>query len=453
MENPWSSGDTPTGALPPFEVAKAFALDAVLSQMMKHAGTTCRRILGEDKRSFIARNLTLKGGGRPGRTAVLAAIKKSQEEGWYPGKVLGKRTGRPPVFSARQKASMARVAMDTKRNLIKPTPAGVRAKLPRLCLNPVTQAPASNWTIYKVFHSMCYDEEEDDPWVYMHSPSKDFLSDAMKKNRLVFAERVLERLQAASCWSHVAIDPCITILASSDAQSEDQRVAAMGTRKMMSPKSRFKGPNLRAPATAKTQGRDADKVHWTPVFARGKVSIYVCDADAARRDALLPARLNNGADLAKFVQNVLPGILDDMQQRHGWAHAPRTVVHDKASYFVGPRSQRLAQPFVDALRNAGLRSWLGDADVDLNWFAGRLGDVYLHETVISHIRHGLAHRFPCGAPGETRAQFARRMAKVEAHLNSVDFKVRGGGGMASLARSLRARCVKLAELEGGRLRT
>ena len=70
---------------------------------------------------------------------------------------------------------------------------------------------------------------------------------------------------------------------------------------MMSPKSKYKGANLRAAKTVKSQGCDQDKVHWTPVFARGKVSIYICDADAARRDRKLPARLNDGAELAKFV--------------------------------------------------------------------------------------------------------------------------------------------------------
>ena len=82
---------------------------------------------------------------------------------------------------------MARVAMEAKQELVKPTPAEVRARLPRLCRNPETKAPASDWTIYKIFHTMCYDEDEDDPWVYMHSPSKDFLSDSMKKSRAVCA--------------------------------------------------------------------------------------------------------------------------------------------------------------------------------------------------------------------------------------------------------------------------
>ena len=79
----------------------------------------------------------------------------------------------------------------------------------------------------------------------------------------------------------------------------------------------------------KSQGRDDFKVHWTPVFALGKVYIYVCDGGAAARDATLPARLNEGQELAKFVKNGLPGILQEMKDEHGWNRAPRTIVHDK----------------------------------------------------------------------------------------------------------------------------
>lgn len=84
------------------------------------------------------------------------------------------------MSSRHQKEEMARVAMDTKRKLERPMPARVHAKLPRLSLNPETEAPASDWTIYKIVHHMCYDEREDDPWIYIHFPSKDFLSDDMK---------------------------------------------------------------------------------------------------------------------------------------------------------------------------------------------------------------------------------------------------------------------------------
>jgi len=82
-----------------------------------------------------------------------------------------------------------------------------------------------------------------------------------------------------------------------------------------------------------------------------------------------------------------------------------------------------------------------------------MGDVFPNETLISHIRRGLEQRYPCGRPGETPAQFARRMAKVQAFLNSDEFAAPSGGGLASLARSFRTRCNQLLEQGGGRLRT
>ena len=221
----------------------------------------------------------------------------------------------------------------------------------------------------------------------------------------------------------------------------------------MSPKSRFKGANLRAPQTAKTQGRAEAKVNWTPVIARGKLFIYICDTKKASRDPRLPARLNSGDDIAKFVHHVLPGVLEFMQKEHGWADTPRTVVHDKASYFVAPRSQRLAKPLADALHAAKLKSWLGDGDADCSWLAGRLGDVFPHETLIRHIRGGLEQKFPHWSPGETPAQFAHRMAKVQELINSDDFAAPSGGGLAMLARSMRSRCSRVLEMNGGRLRT
>ena len=75
------------------------------------------------------------------------------------------------------------------------------------------------------------------------------------------------------------------------------------------------------------------------------------------------------------------------------------------------------------------------------------------ETVIAHIRHSLAHRFPFRGTGEMRSHFARRMAQVESYLNSDAFPARDGGGLAALAQDLHGRCAKVAELEGGRLRT
>ena len=196
-----------------------------------------------------------------------------------------------------------------------------------------------------------------------------------------------------------------------------------------------------------------DVFHWTPVFALGKIYVYVCDAEAAARDPTLPTRLNESSELGKFIKNVLPDILTHMSDAHGCGRTPRTIVHDKASYMVAPRSQRLEGPFADALRAAKMKSWVGDADANCSWLAGRLGDLYPHETAISHIRTGLSHRFPRSTPGETRARFANRMEKVVGYMNSKEFTARDGGGLMALSQSLRDRFSRMKELKGERLRT
>ena len=100
---PLSPDNTPKGTLPPFEVAKAYAFEKVLSHMAKCMGKSLWQLIGEDKGDFIAKHLVLKGGGRPSRSSVFKVIKKCGENGWHPGKVTGQRTGRKPTFTQHQK--------------------------------------------------------------------------------------------------------------------------------------------------------------------------------------------------------------------------------------------------------------------------------------------------------------------------------------------------------------
>ena len=109
MAGSLSPANTKKGVLPPFEVAKAYAFETVLRQMEKHTRKSSWMLLGEDKTSFIAKHLTLQGGGRPGSTAVSNAIAKCKTPGWYPGMVSGARRGRKPVFTEHQKREMARL--------------------------------------------------------------------------------------------------------------------------------------------------------------------------------------------------------------------------------------------------------------------------------------------------------------------------------------------------------
>ena len=99
----------------------------------------------------------------------------------------------------------------------------------------------------------------------------------------------------------------------------------------------------------------------------------------------------------------------------------------------------------------GFRSWLPDSKSSTKWMAARWGDVYAHETLISHIRRLLDSEFAAKCFPETFAQFRCRMPKVEAHLNSDAFASKGGRGLEGLVRSPHDRCENDTEREGARL--
>ena len=384
--------------------------------------------------------------------AVQKAIKRCHQHDWYPAKSESKHGGRAASFSATQKKRMAAAAMALKRKITRPTPAKVRALLPRVCLNPATGEPASNDTIYRIFKTMCFDETEDDPWQYMSTVTKDYLPESMKPRRVAMAQHILDHVTGTATASHVAIDPCSSLLPMSDTRSEEQRVAALGKSRCMSPGSKYNGVNLRASSfSTKQGGRDVLHVHWTPIFVRGRLRIYVCDPDADARDSCAPRKLNDAEELAKFIEHVLPQELESMQAQYTWPTLPRTVVHDKASYMVNSKAEKLNAHFAEALRAVGLRSWAPDSDASTRWMAGRFSDAYIHETAIAHVRRCLDHKFPRASPGETLAQFRTRMAKVEAYLNSPDFASREGGGLMALSKDLRDRCRAVVERKGERL--
>ena len=312
---------TRDGYLPPWEMAKAHAFHVCLRQISAHLGEEPAELLGERVDAWIAKQLTLKGGGCPSDRAVRDLLKRCQDPKWYPGKLSSFSTGRPPVVTAHQKQEIARVAMDLKSNKRRmPTPALVRAKLPRVSLNRQTGQPLSDWSITGIFKTHCFDDDDDDPWQWLACPSQDYLPDSMKPLRVGCAEHILEHFRPGAWVSHIAFDPCSTLLPRTAARLEEQQVAAMGKRRWYSKGSARKGVNLRAPATAKTQaGQDVLQVHWTPIFCRGKVYIHVCVPREAAGDPQLPTKLNNSADVAKFVRHVLPKALADMKKQHGWS--------------------------------------------------------------------------------------------------------------------------------------
>jgi hypothetical protein len=444
--------DTPVGRLPPWEVAKAVAYKHVIAHMSEHLGTAVLDLLGERADSFIAKHVVLVGGGHPSARAVRAVLSKCKDTEWYPGKTPVNKGGRPSAITTFQKEEIARVAMDLKRKRVAPTPARVRAVLPRRCLNSETGLPVSDHTIHKVFKTMCFDENEDDPWQWLTSPAQDYLPTEALPLRVNMAKHILANIPARSRNNYVAIDPCSSLLPRTTKLMEEQQVAAMGKNKWMSKHSSRKGANLRAPAFATKQaGGNTLQVHWTPVFTRGKIHIYVCDQDAAAEDPNLPVKLNDSANLAKFVRNALPSVLESMQEEYGWSTIPRVVVHDKASYMVNSAGEQLNPVFGGALAEAGFRSWAGPQGTSTKWMCAKWGDVYLHETAIAHIRRLLATRFASMHVCESWAQFRQRMQQVQDHMNSDEFAAEGGNGLPGLCTELHDRCRQVVALKGQRL--
>ena len=193
------------------------------------------------------------------------------------------------------------------------------------------------------------------------------------------------------------------------------------------------------------------RVDWTPVFARGKLAIYVVDPAEVARDCSRPKKLADAANLAKFVRGPLPEVLDMMRGKYGWADLPRVVVHDKASYMVAAAHERLHVSFAGALHDAGSKSWTGDGTDSTKWLVKLFGDVYLHETVISHIRRLLDTDFASKKLCETPTQFKARMKRVEDFMNSDGVSPPWGTGLLGLAKELLPRCEEVVKRKGERI--
>ena len=108
--------------------------------------------------------------------------------------------------------------------------------------------------------------------------------------------------------------------------------------------------------------------------------------------------------------------------------------------------------FAAGLQGGGFSSWLGGSADSTKWLVKKWGDVYLHETAISHIRRLLDDDFACRRLGETRAQFAQRMARVVRHMNSAAFSASAanGRGLPGLSMELHGRCQWVIDNKGQR---
>ena len=163
------------------------------------------------------------------------------------------------------------------------------------------------------------------------------------------------------------------------------------------------------------------------------------------------SKVNNSAAAAACVKDTLPGVLEDMKKEWKWSSIPRVVMHDKASYFVNNKQNTLNPTFATGLQAGYFRSWVECHGGDCRWLAKMLGDWYLHETVVSHVRRLLQSQFARKSLHETPGQFAARMKKVEHHMNYVMGRSAPGEALLNLGQRMHKRSEDMIKLKGERL--
>ena len=109
---------------------------------------------------------------------------------------------------------------------------------------------------------------------------------------------------------------------------------------------------------------------------------------------------------------------------------------------------KLNPKFVEGLGRGNFTSWVGDAEADTSWLSGNIGDLYLHETCVTHIRRLLSTKFTRTALSESPGQFCRRMARVERYMNE---EMGDGYSLQNLGKELHERAEILTKSKGERL--
>ena len=94
---------------------------------------------------------------------------------------------------------------------------------------------------------------------------------------------------------------------------------------------------------------------------------------------------------------------------------------------------------------------MGDGNDSASWLIKKFADVYLRETVISHIRRLLDGDFMHNQLHKTPNHFAQRLQQVEDHMNYPAFAACGGNGLEGLAKELHNRCEGVVRRRGERL--
>ena len=121
--------------------------------------------------------------------------------------------------------------------------------------------------------------------------------------------------------------------------------------------------------------------------------------------------------------------------------APTTLFTDRGAGFFHPGTGGITAGFQQALRDHGLRAFMGD---DASLQPGALQEVMLHETAVAWCRNKLARCLPARPWLETPEEYRTRLKAAVAEINATH-------DVDSLCKELPARVAQLSLAEGGRL--
>lgn len=382
--------------------------------------------------AFICGKVQKVDGSPVSQSGVYQLLERiDADDAWFPGKIYRERSGPKPALSGSNAALVAKSAMRIKEGGGEPTYGLVLAACPRAALNPATSRPVGKKRVYDVMRAQCHDPETEGRWTCRPRLSKVALTPQMRAKRHAYAAYV-QGLALAAGWffrNVVWIDICNSVLPLSQQKATQQAQARKGRKGWMSEGSQTYSQNLRGPKEAVKQNSwDATRVWFFPMLAMGKFHLEMLPED-------FPGETPEGA--AMLVAKVAAAL----SSRFPNAGKPRVLFSDRGRGFYAPRSGRVTPEYQKALRQHGLRAFMGD---DAGQQPGTLAQVLLHETAMSWTRHVLQQTLPPRPWEETKAEYGSRLRHVGRHINA-EYDV------DALCRAFPSRIAKLLAAEGDNL--
>ena len=145
------------------------------------------------------------------------------------------------------------------------------------------------------------------------------------------------------------------------------------------------------------------RVWWAPVLSRGKLHVVTFEDD-------FPGEEPAGAKV--LVKKLLVAVSLRFCKSPS---KPTWVFVDRGKGFYNPGHGKITPEFRDALSECCFKAFWGD---DASVQPGHMQEIMLHETAVSWLRHRLTLTAPADAWEETPAQYAARLRRCCADINS-----------------------------------